>query len=555
MLWRVIVIVSSLALSLPFLYFKGLKLGLDLKGGSYFVLDVESEKMVSVHLQRIYQEINKLREEGKDEENEFSDILTVTVSDSNLLIIAKSPEVKNLILDKHDTLTVLSETYSEGITKIVFTVRQEDRKEMEEFAVDQALETIRGRVDQFGVAEPSIFRVGNRGIVVQLPGVQSPERAKRIIGKTALLEFLLLDEESNFFEQFKDKLEKDKRTGISISYEQTSKNTNQAYLWSRNYDKLSSFVKEITVPEGRKIFIGQSGTDGRRRGGTSVWRTYLLHGETLLSGDLLRDARVRIDTRYNTPFISLRFSSEGARIFEDVTSANVGKRLAIILDDKVYSAPVIRERITGGNAVIEGNFTMEEARDLATVLRAGALPAPVKIEEERSVGPSLGSDSIRWGFSASAVGALLVVLFMSLYYRIYGVAAVVGLLVNITCLLGILSVFGATLTLPGVAGIALTIGMAVDNNILVFERIREELRKNLPPKTAIENGYKIAMKTILDANITTLIAGILLFQFGTGPVKGFAVTLSAGILTSIYGGVFVTRTITNFLATKKIISV
>jgi preprotein translocase subunit SecD len=274
---------------------------------------------------------------------------------------------------------------------------------------------------------------------------------------------------------------------------------------------------------------------------------FLLKRRTLMTGEYVTDARVQIDSQYGEPYVSLSFDARGARLFERITQANVEKRLAIILDNHVYSAPVIRETISGGRAQITGSFTMDEAKDLAIVLRAGALPAPVKILEERTVGPSLGKDSIRKGFKSMIIGGVIVVLFMIIYYGLSGVLADLALILNILFIMGGLAFFGATLTLPGIAGMILTIGMAVDANVLIFERIREELRLGKPARAAVDGGFSKAIVTILDANVTTFIVALVLFQFGTGPVRGFAVTLSIGIVASFVTAVFMTRIVFDYL--------
>jgi preprotein translocase subunit SecD len=276
----------------------------------------------------------------------------------------------------------------------------------------------------------------------------------------------------------------------------------------------------------------------------------LLKQQAVLNGSMLDDARVSI-TSQNAPYVSISFNAEGGRIFERVTGENVGKRLAILLDGRVYSAPVIRDAIAGGKAMIEGRFTDQEAKDLAIVLRAGALPAPVEILEERVVGPSMGEDSIRMGIIACLVGGLLVIVFMAVYYKFSGMLANLAVVANIVLLAGIMAAFHATLTLPGIAGIVLTIGMAVDANVLVFERIREEIRLGRTPKMAIEAGYNNAMSSVVDSNLTTLIAGLILFQFGTGPIKGFAVTLCVGILTSMFTALTVCRWIQDWLVNNR----
>jgi preprotein translocase subunit SecD len=275
-----------------------------------------------------------------------------------------------------------------------------------------------------------------------------------------------------------------------------------------------------------------------------------LKEKTLMTGEVLKDARVTLDTQFNEPYVALEFDDIGAKLFEQITGANVKKRLAIILDDNVYSAPVIQERIAGGRAQITGRFDMKEAGDLAIVLRAGALPAPVKILEQRSVGPSLGQDSIRKGIISTLISAAMVALFMIFYYRVSGAIADIALILNILFVMGTLAIFRATLTLPGIAGLVLSIGMAVDANILIHERIKEELRWGKTVRAAIDEGYRRAFITILDSNLTTLFAALFLYQFGTGPVKGFAVTLSIGLLANIFTAVYVTRWVFDFLTLK-----
>jgi preprotein translocase subunit SecD len=336
-----------------------------------------------------------------------------------------------------------------------------------------------------------------------LPGIKDPERALALIGKTARLEFKLVDEEHSVQEALKG-----------------------------------------NIPPAREILyqiIRDPATGLTRK------KPYLVKKRTLLTGEYITDARVQIESQFNQPYVSLSFDARGARLFDKITAENVGKKLAIVLDNHVYSAPEIRERISGGRAQITGHFTMEEAKDLAIVLRAGALPAPVKILEKRTVGPSLGRDSIERGFKSMLIGGILVIVFIALYYKVFGLIADMALLLNVFFIMAGLALFGATLTLPGIAGIILTIGMAVDANVLIFERIREELRQGKPPITAIDNGYSKAFVTILDANVTTFIAALVLFQFGTGPVRGFAVTLSIGIVASFITAVFMTRIVVDYL--------
>jgi preprotein translocase subunit SecD len=375
-------------------------------------------------------------------------------------------------------------------------------EELKKLAVEQSLETIRNRIDQFGVTEPDIIPEGNDRMVIQLPGIKDSARAKNLIGKTALLEFKLVDEEHGMDEALKGH-----------------------------------------VPEGSVITYGSimDRETGRR---TNV--PYLLKSKTLLTGSSLESAQVKISDRFGEPHVALKFNAQGAKDFDRITGENVKKRLAIVLDGTVHSAPVIQEKISGGDAQITGSFTMEEARDLAIVLRAGALPAPVQILEERTVGPSLGQDSIDQGILATMIGSLLVVLFMAIYYKLSGLVADTALVINVILILGTLAAFKATLTLPGIAGTLLTVGMAVDANVLIFERVREEFRLGKTARAAIDAGYGKAFITIIDTHVTTIVAALFLFSFGTGPVKGFAVTLTIGLLASLFTAVFVTRIVFDY---------
>jgi preprotein translocase subunit SecD len=331
-------------------------------------------------------------------------------------------------------------------------------------------------------------REGQQEILIQLPGIQDPERAKEIIGKTALLEFKLVDDNANSDEAVRN------------------------------------------PPPGDEVLYGRDGKT-----------PYVLQARALMTGEYIIDARVRPSQQLQGPYVELILNARGARLFEQVTAANVKRRLAIVLDNRVYSAPVIQERIGGGRASITGSFDIKEARDLAIILRAGALPAPVEIAEERTVGPSLGSDSIQQGIISFVVGSSLVIIFMIVYYKGAGVLADVALIFHILFLLAILAAFKAVLTLPGIAGIVLIAGMAVDANVLINERIREELRLGRSVRAAIEAGYERALPAIIDTNVTTFLSGVILFQFGTGPIKGFAVTLCVGILTTIVTAVYMTR--------------
>ncbi len=363
-------------------------------------------------------------------------------------------------------------------------------------AVDRALEIIRNRVDGLGVAEPSIQRQGEKWIVVQLPGIKDKDRALDLIGKTALLEFKLQD------------------TTHSLS----------DYL-DKNGDPMPS-----KVPADLEVVPGKE------------QKYYLLESKQLMTGSALSDAKVVMDS-YQRPVVNFTLTKEYADKFADLTSENIGRYLAIILDGRVYSAPVIRTRIDGGSGQIEGHFSLDEAKDLALVLRSGALPAPIAIIHNQLVGPSLGADSIKAGIISAIVGICAVMLWMIIYYRISGFIADIGMLVNFVFLMAFLCGVHATLTMPGIAGIILTMGMSVDSNVLIFERIREELRAGKTVRAAIDGGYSHALWTIIDSHVTTLITAAVLFQFGSGPVKGFAVTLFWGVVISLFTAVVITKII------------
>ncbi|HDZ77391.1 MAG TPA: protein translocase subunit SecD [Candidatus Omnitrophica bacterium] len=374
-------------------------------------------------------------------------------------------------------------------------------------APERALEVIRNRIDLFGVAEPSMHLQGDDQIVIQLPGLTDRQRALQLIGETALLEFKMVNNDPQLFKS----------------------------------------ALEGNVPEGYELRYIQNKDASKNE-------PILLEEDAVLTGDTLVSADVQFDqASFGEPYIGIAFNSEGGKIFSELTRKNVGRRLAIVLDDKVLSAPRINEHIPSGKGIISGRFTPDEAKDLAIKLKAGALPAPLYIEEERTVGSILGQDSIRKGIYATAAGAICVFIFMAGYYLFAGIIANIALALNILLITAGLSLLGATLTLPGIAGVVLTLGMAVDANVLINERIKEELRLGRPLRLAINNGYNKAFGAIFDSNITTLIAAFLLFQFGTGPIRGFAVTLSIGLLASMFTAIVVTRTIFEFLLMTKAI--
>lgn len=498
-----IVIGGSIWLSYPLR--EKIHLGLDLQGGMHLVLEVQVEKAVEAILNRTANDIMRNME---DNDIDFERVSTIAdnMIQVTLFHADSLSEIRNVFRD----YTFMKEKKFDAERLVLnYELDSGERKRIEENAVDQGLETIRNRVDEFGVAEPTIQRQGARRILIQLPGITDTKRAKDLIGKTALLEFKLVDDD----------------------------NSVQDALAGR-------------LPEGDEILYQRR---VNKETGEETRTPYLIKKQSVLTGDSLLNAEVSIDQSYNEPYVSITFDKQGARRFRDITRQNVRKRLAIVLDNNVFSAPVIQEEIAGGQAQITGRFSMEEARDLAIILRAGTLPAPVIILEERDVGPSLGRDSIEKGIKSVLMGGLFVVIFVALYYKLAGVVADLALLLTLIILSGALAYFGASLTLPGIAGIILTVGMAVDANVLIFERIREELRIGKTVRAAVDMGFSKAFKTIIDANVTTVIAAIVLFQFGTGPIRGFAITLSIGIAASMFASVFISRVIFDtVLSLKKV---
>ncbi len=496
---------------------RGLSLGLDLQGGIHLVLEVEEERAVEIAVDRSRKAIDDLLTEKKmvveSVRREGSNTIVITLQEEE-----NGKEVRELLDEAFPNFVSQSPTG----TRLVYELRSTEVERIKTSAINQALETLRNRIDEFGVAEPLIQRLGANQIAIQLPGVKDPQRAKDLIQETALLEFKLL-EESKVALDLPPQVEK----------------------WQE--DKVRKDL-EGKVPEGSEILFESavSEPDGR-----SYSIPYLVKKDAVLTGDVLQDARVTIGD-FNEPIVSITFDSKGAREFDLLTAANIGKRMAVVLDGKVYSAPVIRDRISGGRAVIEGTFTTAEANDLAVVLRAGALPAPLKTLQDLTVGPSLGQDSIDKGLRTTIIAGTLVLIFMIVYYRLSGLIANMAVFLNLICLLGALSGLNATLTLPGIAGIILTIGIGVDSNVLIFERIREELRQGRPVRLAVDGGYDKAFLTIVDSHVTTLITGLALFLFGTGPIKGFAVTLCLGIAINLFTALVGTKVVFDFLNRRKL---
>ena len=456
-------------------------LGLDLRGGSHLLLEVATDNVIEEQMQSL---VDQTRASLRAAKVNYTD-LGLSAGAVHFKI-GDASQADKAIAAVHDIDRSLVVTN----TGAEFSLHMSDDKiaERKRFAMDQSVEIVRRRIDETGTREPSIQRQGDNRILVQLPGVDDPEHIKNLLGQTAKLSFRLVDESA-----------------------------------------MASHAQ--SAPPGEESMASSEDTR----------MTYIVQKRVMVSGDTLVDAQPSFQDAM--PVVSFKFDSIGARRFGEATRQNVGKLFAIVLDNKIISAPVIREPIMGGSGVISGHFTTQSAQDLALLLRAGALPAPIKILEERTVGPGLGADSIKAGATASLIGLTLVVVFFVFAYGLFGIFANIALMFNIALIFATLSILQATLTLPGIAGIVLTIGTALDANVLVFERIREEMRMGRSVVASIDAGYSHALSAIIDANMTTLIAAFLLFMFGSGPVKGFAVTLGIGIVASIFSALMITRLI------------
>jgi protein-export membrane protein SecD len=645
---------------------KKINLGLDLQGGIHLVLGVEVDKALE---DKADQYVGDFKESLKEKRISFKRVFRVPGTWDIQFELDDPNDEKKLrkrILAGYNNLEVVEpEEPVPGVVRTTFL--EEYVQELRKNARDQSRVTVRNRVDELGVAMPTIAPHGEEGILIQLPGMFDPERAKKLLGRTAQLEFKMVDDKSDFIKKLKDRLPE----GIKIDYYtysgpndepvteafliskgEGSEGKNQLLDFFNNVPEIEAFLKEKNVdkkvseqivalaragispkerkeildlarpslgpadqktdnpgkavekeeakkeevkeepaepkneepkkeeakqeepkteaepapaselaglerllrgkvPEGREIGFG------RKEAQLEVeYRTYYLHSEVALTGDYITDASVRPDPETGQPEVALNFDRTGATKFEKLTGAHVRERMAIVLEGEVSSAPVIQTRIGGGSARItlgatrNYNEALAEAQDLAVVLRAGALPAPVRILEERTVGPTMGEDARRQGTYALAIGLALVILFMLIYYRVSGAVADLALVLNAVFILAILAAFQATLTLPGIAGIILTIGMAVDANVIINERVREELHSGKTPRAAVDAGYSRAFWTIFDANFTTLIAAVVLWSYGSGPIQGFAVTLFIGILASMFTAIFVTRLVMDYLTIR-----
>lgn len=550
-------------------------LGLDLQGGIRLVYEVE----ISQAIRDRRNNLAKTLQQNIEEQLGIEGVEALPSLENDTDFIIRFPSEGDA--EKCDK-KFLRDWYSireKGRYKkdIIFTLSDESIDNIKETAVEQAAQVIRNRVDELGLVNASVS-VSGVDIIIEIPGrpgTAMVDRIKRIIKRTARLEFKIVDdEEKEIYNKLSPLVFKDKHIKLmeeGHSYYLLASDIKEENKVVSGKELLEKFLKEAEKqgikPKPNRIFLIGEVTSGKSSSRVSkeaqrVWRTYYLVDEAKVTGEHIQEATVAYDSREgNMPFVSLNFNEEGKKLFGEVTTNNVHKRLAIILDEVVYSAPEIQEPITGGRARITmGGYKsfkelQEEAKDLVVVLRAGALPAPITLINENIIGPSLGSDSIRKGEISITIGVLFVILFIVIYYRLSGIIADFALGVNLLLILATMSILGpavgATLTLPGIAGIALTMGMAVDTNIIIYERIREELRIGKSPKAAVEAGYNRALLTIIDAQATTFIAGVVLWQYGTGPIKGFAITLLIGIITTLITGIFVTRVMMDWLVRGK----
>ena len=484
---------------------RGIRIGLDLKGGIFLLIGVDSEKGVEQELDSIKDFMNQ---ELKDDKvlikgsTETDDSLTLQFFSKADLDKAKSVAETNF----NEISDIGEDNFS-----LNFVLKNAYVAEVEERAIDQVKQVIENRVAELGLIEPSIQKAGDNRIIIQVPGASEKDRQRiiDIIKRSAVLEFKIVSNAGA--------TEETVLAGLGVATPEELE------------DKNLMLIPGNTGAENEKFFIASAGSQ--------------------VTGESLSGARITFD-EFGKPAVSFSFKGEGASKFGVLTEENIGQRLAIVLDGTIKSAPTIQERITSQGR-ITGDFTTDEAKDLALVLRSGALPVPVEIEQERTVGPSLGKESIDKGKLSMMISGILVIIFMAFFYRLQGLVADAALVLNMLFIMGFLSAFGVTLTLPGIAGLVLTLGMAVDGNIIIFERIKEELRTGKSPLAAIDAGYGRSLRTVLDANVTTLITALILFWFGTGPIKGFAATLSIGIISTVFSNVVVARVITNYIYEEK----
>ena len=510
----------------------GLKLGLDLQGGMHIVLQVDLDKAAENSL-----DLSATDFKSALAEKNINAVRMDSGSPGTILFTLPNTgaidTVKQILKDSFPNLETQVAAEEGSFPRITLQLSREEIDYIRKNAVNQSLEIIRNRIDQFGVSEPVVLRQGENQIVVQLPGVKDPDRAMGLIGQTAQLEFKLVSEAS------------------SVNLPQLIDETVKGGQWREGESRRQlNLALQSRLPQGTEIFF-EKVVDPQTKRESRV--PLLLETPVLMTGEMVKNAQVRIGGTFNEPYVSLDLTGHGGRVFANLTEKSVGRRLAIVLDENVRSAPVIREKILGGSAQISGSFTHEEATDLAIVLRVGALPAPVDVIQNLTVGASLGQDSIRDGIYSGLAGALMVVLFMIVYYRTSGIIANISLALNILLLFVALAMLGSTLTLPGIAGIILSIGMGVDANILIYERMRDEFALGKSVRAGVDAGFNRAFWSIVDGQVTTLITALVLFLFGTGPIKGFAITLTFGILFNLFAVLFFSRLMFDSLLSLKIL--
>ncbi len=508
---------------------KGINLGLDLRGGIYLEFEVETDKAITNRVDAIIDDVSRVL---KRADIPFSSVRQ-NVQSHTIVISGLPPDSVSKaaakISDAYKGVLVKTAAPADPSTTLAFGLDDQYASYLHDQISKQALEKVRNRIDRYGVAEPSIQRLGSNRIAVELPGMKDPDRAIGIIKKAGQLEFKIVD----------DTIPEAKLREM-VAEARKAENLPDDYTM-KTVEKLNDALRPQLPPETEIAFETQIDPVTKKLSGGMP---YLLHRKAEVTGEMLKNAQVNVQD--NEPYVSLSFDAQGSQLFGETTTKNTGRRMAILLDGTVTKAPVIREPILGGQAQITlgyGNYAdlLKEAEDLTLVLQEGALPAQLTEATKTIVGPSLGADSIRQGFFATLVGSILVMIFMIVYYRKAGVIADLALAFNLLFIMSALALFQATLTLPGIAGIALTLGIAVDANVLINERMREEIRAGKTPKAAIDAGYANAMRAIIDSNLTSLIAGIVLYQFGTGPIKGFAVTLIIGLSISMYTACVCTR--------------
>ena len=471
---------------------KKVNLGLDLQGGSYLLLEIDSDPLIQEKIQSKVIPLKKLLKKNNLNYSNFTinkKDLIFSINDVEkfkLLLFSKKDNFLNPYIDKYNSFELDLEILENNNVRVLFS--KYGLLTINNSALKQSIEIVRRRIDDVGTKEPTILQRGDKRILVELPGLKNPERIKNLLGQTAQLNFRLVADNEEFG------------------------------------------VDQLISENGEELNVSK---------------------RIVMSGENLIDAQPNFNNQSNEPTVSFTLDRLGAQKFGRTTTDNVGKRLAIVLDGKIVSAPSINEPITSGSGMISGNFSFQEATDLALLLRSGALPTPLDVVEERTVGPDLGEDSIKSGITSLIIGFVLVIFFMIYQYKIFGLVANLALIANLIMLVGVLTILEATLTLPGIAGIILTVGMAVDANVLIFERIKEELKTEKSIIHAFDIGYTKAKITVLDANITTLIAAVILFAFGSGPVKGFAITLGIGIITTLYSAYFLARHLTSMIVLKK----